>query len=451
MKASSKSIYLRCLLAIVFLLQAVPLNTVQAATIIDGGRGQQHGAAPVAQTPPDSALPTSPRQLFLPLIGNSVSSAAPVATPTLATPQLIQQALDRGEITVDEQALYLAYALYEPQSLPAQFRSNVGWFGTQYVQEVQDYLQGVQASSSDAIHQELSRMSTLAATVCDTEDGANSFNSANFHFNYATIGGGLALSDYVTSMETTFNIEVTQFGWANPPLSSNNPFGKYPIQIANIGGGLYGYVSGGGGGLYADFIGDNPNTLAVETDALSSCMVLNNDFDQFPEPTAQASLDATTSHEFVHAIQNGYGDPDTREDSMWYESGAAYMEDEIFDDANSDYSYLWPVVTNSLGQWPNNDEPGGISQYSNFLFFRHVAEHNGGVNIAGGGENVMQHFWENVAAGQSELDAYNSALVTAGTNLPDAFHKYAIAAQFEKGCTGGYAGDYCFKEGPAYT
>ncbi|MCX6046416.1 MAG: hypothetical protein NT075_15020, partial [Chloroflexi bacterium] len=38
-----------------------------------------------------------------------------------------------------------------------------------------------------------------------------------------------------------------------------------------------------------------------------------------------------------------------------------------------------------------------------------------------------------------------------GTNLPDAFHKYAIAAQFEKGCTGGYAGDYCFKEGPAYT
>ncbi|CAN5759637.1 hypothetical protein BH10CHL1_BH10CHL1_25670 [soil metagenome] len=459
MKARSKSSYLCFLLAIVFLLQAIPINTVQATTIIDSGSGQQHIAAPIEQTPPDGALPTGLRQLYLPLIGNDVSSAAPVTTPTLATPELIQQAFDRGEITEGEQALYLAYALYEPQSLPVQFRSNVGWYGTQYVRQVQDYLQIVRASSPDAIHQELSRMITLAATVCDNEDGPNSFNSAHFHFNYGTIMGGLAIADYVTSMETTFGIEVTQFGWANPPLCTGgatcggnvNPFGKYPIQIFALGGGLYGYVSGGGGGLYAGFIGDNPNTLATETDALSSCMVLNNDFDQFPEPTAQASLDATTSHEFVHAIQNGYGDPGAREDAMWYESGAAYMEDEIFDSANSDYSYLWPVPTSCLGQWPNNGDPGGISQYSNFLFFRHVAERNGGVNVAGGGENVMQHFWENVGAGQSELDAYNSALVTAGTNLPDAFHKYAIAAKFEKGCTGGYAGDYCLKEGPDYT
>ncbi len=369
---------------------------------------------------------------------------------TIATPALIEQAFIRGEITANERLLYLSYALYEPQSLPAQFHSNVGWYGTSYVREVETFLQSVSASSADAVHQELSRMNTLASTVCDAEDGVNSFDSTNFHFSYGTIGGGLAIADYVTSMETTFNIEVTQFGWAKPPLNANNPFGLYPIQISNLGGGLYGYVAGGGGGDYTGFIGDNPNTPAVETAALSSCMVLNDDFDQFPEPTAQASLDATTSHEFVHAIQNGYGDPDPYEDAMWYESGAAYMEDEIFDNANSDYSYLWPEVENCLGEWPNNGNPGGISQYSNFLFFRHVAEHNGGTNVAGGGEDVMQHFWENVAAGQDALIAYNNALGTEGTNLPDAFHKYAIAAKFQKGCSGGYAGDYCFEEGPDY-
>ncbi len=399
---------------------------------------------------PGEPLPPSPHQIYLPLLTMGASAVNTTSTTQLATPVLINQAFANGEITADERVLYLAYALYEPQLLPLQFHSNVGWYGTQYVVEVQNFIQGLSASSTDAVQQELSRLGTLAVTVCDTEDGPNVFNSTNFHFNYDTILGGLAIADYVTSMEATFDIEVSQFGWAEPPLNANNPFGRYPIQIFALGGGLYGYVSGGGGGDYTGFIGDNPNTPATETDALSSCMVLNNNFDQFPEPTAQAALDATTSHEFVHAIQNGYGDPGTREDAMWYESGAAYMEDEIFDNANSDYSYLWPEVENCLGQWPNNGAPGGISQYSNFLFFRHVAEHNGGTNVAGGGEDVTQHFWENVAAGQDALIAYNNALVTEGTNLPDAFHKYAIAAKFEKGCSGGYDGDYCFEEGPDY-
>ena len=412
--------------------------------------------SPMAQATSNAAEPAPARQIYLPLLVNGAQSAT--VAPTRSTPQLIEAAFTNGEISADERALYLAYALYEPASLPAQFHSNVGWYGTQYVLAVQNFMQGISASATDAVQQELSRLSTLAATVCDNEDGANTFNSTNFHFNYDTILGGLAIADYVTSMEATFAIEVTQFGWAKPPLCTggltcsgvDNPFDRYPIQIVNLGSGLYGYVSGGGGGLYAGFIGNNPNTPATETAALSSCMVLNNNFDPFPEPTAKASLDATTSHEFVHAIQNGYGDPGTREDAMWYESGAAYMEDEIFDDANSDYAYLWPEVENCLGEWPDNGAPGGVSQYSNFLFFRHVAEHNGGTNVAGGGEDVTQRFWENVAAGQAALTAYNNALVTEGTNLPDAFHKYAIAAKFEKGCSGGYAGDYCFEEGPDY-
>jgi hypothetical protein len=47
-------------------------------------------------------------------------------------------AYQRGEITNEQRLLYLAYALYEHESLPLRFRSNWGWFGemAQYELEV---------------------------------------------------------------------------------------------------------------------------------------------------------------------------------------------------------------------------------------------------------------------------------------------------------------------------
>jgi hypothetical protein len=407
---------------------------------------------------PERATPVAPHpsathMLYLPILG-----ADPARGARLSTPHRIEQAFARGEITESERVLYLAYALYEPQSLPAEFHSSLGWYGTQYVLEVQNGMSSARAAAPAALRAELGRMDILAATVCDNDDGPNSASSTNFHFNYATIASdsGLTIADYITSTETTFDVQVIDYGWAKPPLCTggatcsgvDNPFDRYPIQIYSLGGGLYGYVTVGGG-LYTGFVEDNPNTVAIETDALASCMVLNDNFSLFPEG-AQGALDATTAHEFVHAIQNGYGDPGTREDAMWYESSASYMEDEVFDYVNSNYYYLWPVVSNSLGAWPSGGAPGGVSDYSNFLFFRHVAEHNGGVNTAGGGEEIMQRFWENVAAGQAALTAYNNALVAAGTTLADAFHRYAIAARFSKSCGAGYAAPYCFEEGAAY-
>jgi hypothetical protein len=180
-------------------------------------------------------------------------------------------------------------------------------------------------------------------------------------------------------------------------------------------------------------------------------MVLNSDFSQFTENTAQENLDATTSHEYVHAVQNGYGDP-TEEDAMWYESVAAYFEDEMNDASNTANLYLWPETTNCLGEWPNGGNPGGISQYSNFIFFRHVAENTGGANVANGGENTIQQLWANIGAGQTGLQAMNNALLAAtpATNLNDAFHNYGIAVKGSKACGAGYSAPYCFEEGAQY-
>ena len=56
--------------------------------------------------------------------------------PRLSTPALIEEALAKEEITAEQRLLYLAYAVYEYASLPAQFRSDVGWRGTTTVQEL---------------------------------------------------------------------------------------------------------------------------------------------------------------------------------------------------------------------------------------------------------------------------------------------------------------------------
>jgi hypothetical protein len=367
----------------------------------------------------------------------------------LSTPELIDKAFEQGEISADERVLYLAYAVYEYASLPAQFRSLVPWWGTKVVAEVYQAagLAGSQPSIplSASVQAELERLLTPQdATVCDQEDGPNNVNTTDFHVNYDTIGGGLAITDYTAALTTTLNTQVTSYGWAKPPqctgsTCTDNPWDRYPVQIATLIPGLYGYVSRVGGS-YTGFIGDNPNTGASETAAYASCMVLNRDYSIFPLG-ALPSLQATAAHEFVHSIQLGVGDPGVPEDDMFYESTAAYMEDEVYDSVDDNYQFLYPSFTSCLGEYGGN-------VYSNWLFFRYAAEHTGGTNVAGGGEDVAQNYWGNVSLGQVGLGAYDNALGSKGANLNDIYHDYAIASRFMKACSTGEP--YCYEEAAGY-
>lgn len=86
----------------------------------------------------------------------------------ISTPELIDQAYTWGFITEDERLLYLAYALYEPESLPVQYRSNVEWFGEATVEELQKALNPpeVVCSMSPHVRNEFLRMSH-SDTLCD--------------------------------------------------------------------------------------------------------------------------------------------------------------------------------------------------------------------------------------------------------------------------------------------
>ena len=258
------------------------------------------------------------------------------------------------------------------------------------------------------------------------------------------VGGGLTVSGYAASLERSWDKEVTQFGWAAPPVfaAAPAPGGRYHVRIDNLSPGLYGFVSPVGD--HAGFVGNNPSTAWNDGDAYASCMVLNVDYSGFPS-SPQAALDSTTAHEFNHSIQFGYGAlaGTNVPDDVFVEGGATWMEDEVHDAADDNYNYLWPVFADSMGDYD-------ASPYPYWITFRGFSERYGSGG-AGGGEQVMQDFWEltsqNAASNQAALA---TALAARGTTLADAFHAYAVAVRFNRPCGGGYAYPYCFEEAAGY-
>lgn len=86
-------------------------------------------------------------------------SATPSSKQDQSTPDLIQQAFDRGEITDEQRLLYLAYAIYEYESLPTQFHSNVGWRGTSIIMDLHEAAPPLRiCSMSPSIRSEFQRL-----------------------------------------------------------------------------------------------------------------------------------------------------------------------------------------------------------------------------------------------------------------------------------------------------
>ena len=139
-------------------------------------------------------------------------------------------------------------------------------------------------------------------------------------------------------------------------------------------------------------MGDNPNTAWNDVDADASCMVLNSDYTRVPRDPL-AAIAGTTAHEFNHAIQFGYGALAGANvpDDVFFEGGATWMEDEVFDASNDNCHYLWPAFSDSLGDYDG-------SPYGYWIMMRGLTERFG-TGTPGGGEQVMQDFWESTSQG----------------------------------------------------
>ncbi len=363
----------------------------------------------------------------------------------LNTAELIEAARERGEIAYETAQLYLAYALRAPDKLPERYRSPVPWDGTLPLLRLRT------ATRAMAAGPERAEIEALLAGTCDDSVASlpNIRNTSYFHIQYGTIGGGLSIDSYASTLDTAWTTEVISFGWAAPPVSTSNPppGNLYHVRIDTLEWGLYGYVSTGG--THAGLVGNNPNTPWNDQDAYATCMVLNRDYSDFGGTPLHA-MQATVAHEFNHSIQFGYGaiTGSNAPDLSFAEASSTWMEDEVFDAANDNYFYLWPSFATCMGEY-DPDDPHSVYDY--WITFRGLTEPYG-CGTAGGGEQILQDFWETTSQSTTSnmLSALNGALVNKGTTLADAYHAYAIAVKFNKMCAGGYALPYCFEEGSAY-
>ena len=85
-----------------------------------------------------------------------------------STPQLMEKAFVEDEISEEVRLLYLAYAIYEYESLPTRFRGNVGWRGTSTVEELNEAANSpsVLCSMSTDVRSEFQRL-LRPDTICD--------------------------------------------------------------------------------------------------------------------------------------------------------------------------------------------------------------------------------------------------------------------------------------------
>jgi hypothetical protein len=382
-------------------------------------------------------------------VGEYTARAAEVRPPT---PTLIEMAVERGELDRPTADRYLVAAL-RGQEVPPAYSSQTPYRATLPLFELHRRLDGMAAGPERrALRELLHPTAGVGMDQCDVSSAPmpNTLETTHFYieYNVATLGGGLTIEDYVAALEESWSKEVDQFGWAAPPPYPPNPApnNKYHVRIDTLGLTIYGFVATSG--THAGFVGNNPATSWNEGDAFASCMVLNANYDPFPG-TPLAALQSTAAHEFNHSIQFGWGalSGSNRPDYNFFEGGATWMEDEVFDSSNDNYNYLWPAFDDDMGHYKDNLP---LQPYAYWVTWRGLTEPYG-TGIAGGGEDVMQRFWETTSKNQGgSLEALDRSLGAEGTSLGTAFHSYAIAVKFNKACGSGYASPHCLEEGPGY-
>jgi hypothetical protein len=355
---------------------------------------------------------------------------------------LIEQAVTNGRISAAQGAAYLSAALGGPGRLPAAYRSATPWDGTLPLLHLQRTASALGSGPlARAVRAGLERITDVPCPGV-TGQLPNLARTQHFYIQYRASGlVGIGIAAYTSALERVWNTEVVSFGWAAPPRNTATPAtgGRYPVRIQRLSSGLYGYVT------RTRTVGNNPHTSWADRDAMASCMVLNQNFTQFPG-TATTALHATAAHEFNHSLQFGYGalSGPTNVKEVWVEGGATWMEDEVFDASNDNYQYLWPSLRKSMPLFTPS------FPYPYWVVFRAMTEPFG-TGTANGGQRIFRSFWEQLSRNTAtNTTAFRRAFASVGGSLATAYHDAGIALRYDVGCGGATPEPYCLQEGPAY-
>ncbi|MCD4690248.1 hypothetical protein K8S17_02190, partial [bacterium] len=220
----------------------------------------------------------------------AVSATAKLELAEMTTRSVIQDAVQRGEIDEAQQYLLLAYSVYAPEKLPADYRGGmIDKCGLPTIEEIDDALPSLPEAVANEIRGLRDR--PTCQTYIDTE---------HFRIHYDTTGGDAILSTsyrdaIATALEYSWDQEVDVLGFRQPPSDGGDPDGgggsaHYDFYVQALTG-YFGYCQAT---YYA------PGGPA--NDATSFC-VIDNDYVGFGYPDPVDPMQVTVAHEFCHALQ----------------------------------------------------------------------------------------------------------------------------------------------------
>ena len=209
------------------------------------------------------------------------------------------------------------------------------------------------------------------------------------------------------------------------------------MYLANIGDdGVYGYCNT-----------DDPEIFKFNgRHNVSAYCVLDNDYslDEFPNLSPLENMQVTAAHEFFHAVQFAY---DAYDDSWFLEGTAAWVEDEVYDDVNDNYQYLYNSPARKPGTALDFTNNGGafMNRYGAWYFWRYITERFS-ATPGQSDPSLIRRMWEladaaGTAPDQYSLQAASTVVGEEDSTMRQVFGDFAATA---------FVPETFFEEGQGY-
>ncbi|MFC1848799.1 MXAN_6640 family putative metalloprotease [candidate division CSSED10-310 bacterium] len=165
---------------------------------------------------------------------------------------------------------------------------------------------------------------------------------------------------------------------------------------------------------------------------------------RFASSTYQERVDrmrTTVAHEFFHAIQMIYNNDSWTEGTYWFwEAGAMWMEDMVYDDINDYYGYLTPRFNKPYKPLNEFDYGGSTIHYGACIWYHFLQQYHQDNLIA-------KNMWEAMINTTSSYNALDSVL--ASTYNSDLRTDFQIYTQWNYICGKNDDGQH-YEEGAAW-
>ncbi len=327
------------------------------------------------------------------------SAAAKLESAEMTTRGVIEDAVERGEIDTAQKILIMAYSIYAPEKLPADYRGGlIDKCGVPTIEAIEDALPTLPEGVASEIRGLRAR--PVCTTYIDTE---------HFRIHYDTIGTHAILSTgyrdaIAASVEYCWDVEVDALGFREPPNDGSDPDGGggsslYDLYVQNLSG-IYGYCQ--------------PTYYAAGGPAndATSYIVIDNDYAGFGYPDPTDPMKVTVAHEFCHGLQAAH---DVNEELWYKECTSVWAEEMVYDSINDYAQYLNSFYT-SLWR-PLEYDDSNVRIYGSFVWNMFLSEH-----IAP--SVVVDNWWQMEISG--EYTAMGAVLATYGSSLQEEFHEFSL-------------------------